>query len=251
LRWNKSALIALLDQDDGWYPNHLAKLINPFRDHQPDQIGWSYSNLDQVTEDGRMFARGMLNDMPVEHPKLHLLRCLRENMHILPSASLIRREAFESVDGFDERLAGYEDDDLFLRMFCAGWQNVYLPVSLSFWRMNDSSCSWSPRMAKSRMVYARKLIEQFPDDRLRRIYPTRDCIAPKFFLHSIVDLVQASQEQNGEVARRALRDMAEMAPYMRSSVRLLFRLAAPFLGSRTVVMVLWLEQRFLRPIMLR
>ena len=36
---------------------------------------------------------------------------------IVPSAALISRAAFESVGGFDERLVGYEDDDLFLRMF--------------------------------------------------------------------------------------------------------------------------------------
>jgi hypothetical protein len=104
---------------------------------QPRQ-GWVYFNLDQVTDDGKMFARNILNDIQVERPKLHLLRRLSEDMHLLPSAS--PRKAFDAVGRFEERLAGYEDDDLFLLMFCAGRENIYVRESLSSWRMNDWSC---------------------------------------------------------------------------------------------------------------
>ena len=57
-------------------------------------------------------------------------------MHVLPSAVLIAREAFEAVGGIDERLSGYEDDDLFLRIFGAGYDNVYLNERLSKWRIH-------------------------------------------------------------------------------------------------------------------
>jgi hypothetical protein len=180
----------------------------------------------------------LLNDLKVEHPKRHLVRCLNEDMHILPSASLILRRAFEVVGGFDERLSGYEDDDLFLRMYCAQWRNTYLPESLSFWRMNNSSASYSPRMPKSRMIYARKLLTQFPDDRQRQMYFARDYIAPKFFRLSAVDFSRAVIDRNRDDAMRALDDLAEIVPYLHPRMRLLFRLAMPLLRSLFLARIL-------------
>jgi glycosyltransferase involved in cell wall biosynthesis len=226
---SKSALIAFLDQDDAWYPHHLEQLVGPFREKQSLPLGWVYSNLDVVSESGDMFCRDFLNDVAAEQPKRHLVRCMAEDMHILPSASLILRNAFEGVGGFDEGLSGYEDDDLFLRMFCARWNNIYLPESLSYWRMNNMSCSNSPRMAMSRMIYARKLLAKYPDDQLRHMYFSRDFIAPKFFRLAAVDFCHAVQDKNRHAAKRALADMAEMIPYMHLKKRLLFTAAAPFL----------------------
>jgi glycosyltransferase involved in cell wall biosynthesis len=235
---SKSALIALLDQDDAWYPHHLETLIKPFLEPQAMQLGWVYSNIDLVTENGEMFCYDYLNDLKVEHPKRHLARCFKEDMHILPSASLMLRQAFESIGGFDERLSGYEDDDLFLRMYCAHWRNAYLPDSLSFWRMNNSSASYSPRMPKSRMIYARKLLAQFPDDRQRRMYFSRDYIAPKFFRLSAADFSHAVSDRNREVAMRALDDLSEIAPHLHPRIRLLFWLAMPLLRSLFLARIL-------------
>jgi glycosyltransferase involved in cell wall biosynthesis len=228
---SKSALIALLDQDDGWYPHHLETLIKPFRKPHRIPLGWVYSNIDLLTENGQLFCHDYLNDLPVEHPKRRLIRCFSDDMHILPSASLISRDAFESVGGFDERLSGYEDDDLFLRIFCGRWRNVYVSESLSFWRMTKFSASYSPRMAKSRMIYAHKLIAQFPDDRQRHMYFVRDIIAPKFFGILAREFSHAVDEGDRAVARRAINDMMEIVPHMRMRVRIFFSLATPFLRS--------------------
>ncbi len=85
-------------------------------------------------------------------------------MFILPSASLFAKTTFLKVGAFDERLSGYEDDDLFLRMFIAGFQRLYLKnVAVTRWRTHSSSTSYSARMAKSRMIYFQKLV-MFPDD---------------------------------------------------------------------------------------
>src|SRR5882724_4095714 len=35
-------LIALLDQDDLWYPNHLEELVKPFLEPRSKQLGWVY-----------------------------------------------------------------------------------------------------------------------------------------------------------------------------------------------------------------
>ncbi len=174
-------LIAFLDQDDAWYPNHLAELIQPFYQTRAIELGWTYSDLDEVGKDGQLISRCFLSPMKVAHPKRDLISCLRFDMFILPSASLISRRAFLKVGGFDERLSGYEDDDLFLRLFQAGFDNIYIPIPLSKWRMHQSSSSYSVRMAISRATYARILIARFPNDPNSSRYYVRDLIAPRFF----------------------------------------------------------------------
>jgi GT2 family glycosyltransferase len=74
--------------------------------------------------DGSMLIRSFLTRLPTAHPKRSLIECLGQDMFVVPSASLISRKAFQAVGGFDESLSGYEDDDLFLRMFRAGYDNV-------------------------------------------------------------------------------------------------------------------------------
>lgn len=172
--------IALLDQDDIWYPNHLEKLIKPFETTNSN-IGWVYSNLDEIDEKGMLVTIKMLDDLPMKHPKRKLVEMLSNDMFILPSASLIDKKAFLFVGGFDERLSGYEDDDLFLRLFRQGYKNIYLNQSLSKWRIYRSSSSYSPRMANSRRIYAQKQMKLLPDDPVMGRYWVRDCIAPKFF----------------------------------------------------------------------
>ena len=82
--------------------------------------------------DGKMVVRCCLDTAPfIEHPKRSLIGCLRTDMFVLPTSSLINRRAFENVGGFDERLSGYEDDDLFLRIFRYGYDNIYLKQALS------------------------------------------------------------------------------------------------------------------------
>ena len=187
-----SELIAFLDQDDMWYPDHLEQLEKPFlRGVAYRDIGWVYSDLDEVDRDGRMITRSFLSTMDVKHPKRALSDCLSSDMFVLPSASLISRKAFEEVGGFDERLSGYEDDDLFLRLFQAGYWNVYIPRALTQWRIHTASSSYTLRMARSRMIYTRKLFETFPNDRKRSRYFVRDVLAPRFYLHALVEFRKA------------------------------------------------------------
>ncbi len=86
------------------------------------------------------------------------------------------------MGGFDELLCGYEDDDLFLRMFRESFDNVYVPHPTSQWRIHEASCGASNRMDDSLRYYARKLLAAFPDDRWRGISYARDCIVPRFII---------------------------------------------------------------------
>ena len=127
---SKGELIALLDQDDMWYRDHLRLLAEPFlAEHEPE-LGWVYGNLDEVDRSGKMVTRDVLDSVVgVEHPKRDLIACLKNDMFILPSASLIRRTAFDAVGGFDETLTRCEDIAISWALTRAGYSLTAPAVS--------------------------------------------------------------------------------------------------------------------------
>jgi glycosyltransferase involved in cell wall biosynthesis len=251
---SKSALIALLDQDDAWYPHHLATLIEPFRKPHGVPLGWVYSDLDEIDESGGMVNKRMLNLiprvnlLPRENPKRSLAGCLSNDLFILPSASLISRAAFEAVGGFDERLCGYEDDDLFLRLFRTGYDNVFIDEPLSQWRIYQTSTSYTYRMARSRMIYAMKLFEQFPDDRARRRYWSRDCIAPRFVNQTLGLCVRAMETRDADMFRAAVAHLQVLLPHLPIKRRLILSVGLTCFGRFASALVAYKACSPIRPI---
>lgn len=231
-------LIALLDQDDAWYPQHIERLIEAFEtDGRPHRLGWSYSNLDEIDRQGNMVQRRRI--APDHHPKTSVYKCLDRDMYVLPSASLISREAFEAVGGFDETLVGYEDDDLFFRLFRAGYSNVYVDEALSMWRIYGSSTSSTPRMAQSRMLYARKLLAQFPDEPEHGRYWARDLIAPRFFRNFVGDMFKAARFERPERLAFSAACLRELLPHLRLRHRILLAVSLPLLRSYPLLRLLY------------
>ncbi len=242
VRHSSCNMIAFLDQDDAWYPNHLERLLRAatrYRSGAP--LGWVYSNLDETDENDTLIHRNFLHVVPLLtglpgcHPKTSLAACLAQDMFVLPSASLIMRDAFDRVGGFDERLRGYEDDDLFLRIFAAGYANVFIDESLSKWRIYPESASYTPRMLISRMIYAHKLIESFPNDVQRARYWRRDCIAPRFIRSCAAEYMRASRLKDGQLAVAALKGIPLMLPYVPLGKRLRWRALLPLLRNRLAI----------------
>jgi glycosyltransferase involved in cell wall biosynthesis len=195
VRHSTSAFIALIDQDDRWYSNHLADLMCAVRDHkEAAPLGWVYSDFDDIDESGYLVRRGFVSH--VTNPKRDLVRILAEGMIIQPSATLISRTAFEAVGGFDEQLSGYEDDDLFLRIFRASYDNVFVPFATSQWRIHASSSGASNRTDESLKYYIRKLLRTFADDPWRGHYYTRNMIAPRFVTIWLSLFIRAARYNN-------------------------------------------------------
>jgi len=217
-------LVAFLDQDDLWYENHLQELVQPFLSPAALPLGWTYSNLDEIDEHGYLVCRSYLGTLSAVHPKRHIYDCIRQDMFILPSASLVCRKSFEAVGGFDERLSGYEDDDLFMRMFRMGYNSIYLDQALSQWRIYPGSSSYTYRMAQSRNIYLRKLLDMFPNDKARERYYARDLIVPRFFETGLREYQATLQNVEPKSAAAAWNELVLLSSH---NDRLMARLVHP------------------------
>ncbi len=104
----RGRLIALLDSDDLWKPEKLARQSLFMRNH-PDclisQTGETWMRNGRRVNPGRRH-RKRSGDIFIDS----LRTCL-----VSPSAAVLRRELLDAVGGFDEDMAACEDYDLWLR----------------------------------------------------------------------------------------------------------------------------------------
>jgi glycosyltransferase involved in cell wall biosynthesis len=150
--------IGFLDQDDRWYADRLARVLP----HLKDGVDLVYTDADSIGEDGRLEFVGLHRKFHFgePHPKRRIEDVLFKDVFVMPGIMTLRRATFEAVGRFDESLSGYEDDDLFVRLFQHA-SVVYLGESTLMWRFYSHNYSNTLRMVHSRIRYWRKLMERF------------------------------------------------------------------------------------------
>lgn len=149
IRLASGSLVAFLDQDDLWTPDHLERLCAVLEDDPT--LAWVFSDFDEIDDMGRVVTRGYLAHHGVQTARRSLSEIFAADLMVLPSASVIRREALWAVGGFDPRLRGYEDEDLFIRMFRLGYRAACLPVSLTSYRVHVNGSSADASFQQSRV----------------------------------------------------------------------------------------------------
>ena len=160
-------------------------------------------------------------------------------MFVIPSATLVSKKAFNDVGGFDERLSGYEDDDLFVRIFSKGYGNVFINKSLAQWRIHGGSCSWGTRMATSRIIYAKKLLQNYPDDYVRGYKYGREIILPRFANIIVSEYRRGILFNNKNYAKLMSDNLHKLYPYMNAALKIkctfmLFLLKSRAISSLTI-----------------
>jgi len=231
----RGEVIAFLDVDCVWYDHHIQTLLEPFCVSRRRKLGWAYATADEVGRDGSMLVPNYLGGLPGNHPKTSLIDCLSADINVLPSAALVSRQAYLAVGGCDERLATLEDDDLFVRLFQAGYDNAYIHEPLSAWCQQSSLCCEAAEIAASRRLYLHRLLEQFPDEPRHGRYFARDLIAPRFFRAMLTDARKAILSGNLVEQREAVANLGFVTRRLAWRKRLpLQTLLLPLLNFRPI-----------------
>jgi glycosyltransferase involved in cell wall biosynthesis len=111
IRASAGRLVAFLDSDDLWLPQKLAAQVAYFEEH-PDAL---------ICQTEELWVRkGVRVNPGLRHRKAAGMIFERslELCLVSPSAAMVRRELFDQVGLFDERLPACEDYDLWLRISC-------------------------------------------------------------------------------------------------------------------------------------
>lgn len=145
-------LLLMLDADDRLSRDALDNLKEPL-DADP-ALGFAY---------GRTHCFGAMSGelaFPPYDPYKLLYRSL------VSVTSLVRREAFEAVGGFDPDVPGYEDWDFYLSLLEAGWEGRRVDRVTLHYRRHDRSAfnadradyrrRWRALRAKHAALYARR-----------------------------------------------------------------------------------------------
>lgn len=198
VRASISNYISFLDQDDFYRDTHIEALVRAIPADDP-HFGWVYGDLMEADGAGNVLRTATVKRHSA-HPKQDIEQMVGYDMHVLPSASLISRTAYEAVGGFDPQFIGYEDDDLFLRIFRSGYSNYFVDQPVTVWCIRPNSTSYSIMMSRSRFRYFEKLLAMFPDDRKMVRYYMRDLLIPRFHSQFVNDAVRWAIHDDNHLA---------------------------------------------------
>jgi hypothetical protein len=120
------------------------------------------------------------------------------------------------VGGFDPELRGYEDDDLFLRFFLAGYSNRFTSEAVTVWTMNTTSTSFTESMARSRFIYFKKLLKTFPEGSVVGTHVFGTLMYKRFAYQLPGDVVEAAFSDGDSFSERVAR-LIEFRSLVRSS----------------------------------
>ncbi|HUR76477.1 MAG TPA: glycosyltransferase family A protein [Acidimicrobiales bacterium] len=142
---SSSDLIALLDADDVWLPDHLESMLAAY-----DTTDDGLSSADtRMWIPGAGLSRRTLSDRaPLPPDRDQLLWLLRDNY--LSISSLFSRSRYEAVGGFRPQFRGTEDWDLWIRMVRAGAVVVRPDHPTVLYRLTPGNVSGDDALVRAR-----------------------------------------------------------------------------------------------------
>ena len=232
--------VGFLDQDDEWYANKLERVVPWLSDKKIDVL---YTDSDSIDGTGKVTLGGIHRNHNCgwPHPKGAVEDILFKDIFVMPGLMTIKKEAFERIGGFDENLSGYEDDDLFLRLFESA--NVfYLPISTLRWRIYGDNYSFSHRMLASRTYYWKKLLDVYTANGTNRF--RKHMISLRFFWQ-FMSQSATQYEAGSDLCWKSLTGAKEVLSQLPLLQRVLFSLVFLF-PDRLVLAMLARSGSFVR-----
>jgi len=153
--------IAILDADDLALPDRL-RFQSDYLDATPD-VFLVGSNFETIDEEGNVTCRDRIRRDPLTVRWLLLFgNCL------VHSTVMFRRDAIESLGGYDEAMPSGEDYDLYVR-FAAHGRVAFLDGVLCRWRVHCESLSHQVSLENHKPLWARSMCHSIYLQTSRRI----------------------------------------------------------------------------------
>jgi len=161
LRESSGELVGFIGQDDLWMPNKLEVQVKYFDEHK--NVDLVHSNCYFIDSGGRIIR---VRDIKI--PSFCSRKKLIEHLFIKNFVGfetvLVKRDCFDEVGFLDERMTGFSDHDVWLRI--AGSFNIsgYIDLRLVKKRLHKSQLSNSARydVLKDEFLLVKKAIDRYP-----------------------------------------------------------------------------------------
>lgn len=213
----RGAFIAFLDADDLALPHRLAAQA-ALLDADPD-LAVVASGYQWIDEHGAVLPAAHSWQYPFE---LNALRDWLFDCPLVPSATMIRRDAWEAVGGFETALRGGEDWHFWIRLVFDGWRMAWLKeVVTHYRRLPTGLASDGARMARDCTAVLYEVIAHpsFPPDladaarqglALRHVDGAKREFAAGLWREGRTDLTEAIELDPGLLAGRPCRIEMEL-----------------------------------------
>lgn len=137
--------LAFLDDDDLWRADHLAELVSTQQRSGADLVIGRIAILD---ESGSRLG-------PKVRPGLQPHEVLARNPGVTGSNFLIRREAYDRIEGFDVQLPVSNDKDFFFRALKSriSYETSLEPTAIYRRHSSDALTSWNSKRGEGMRIY--------------------------------------------------------------------------------------------------
>lgn len=200
----KGEFLALLDDDDEWFPTKIEQQIKLFDN---ENVGLVYCG--HVNDyDEKKFVRVY----PEEYQQGNLSQIVFKSMFCTTSMMMIRKSVMEEIGGFDESIAFWQDYDVIIRI-CQVAEVAFVREPLMLLRhtltdkhrLSNKVDGWMQAVRDQNRKY-KNLIQKLPDDykrdRMKMIYTdaairceiARDRRRQRYYLLKIAKMTEKSED---------------------------------------------------------
>lgn len=153
--------IALLDGDDLFRPDYLARTIASLDAHPDTRLVTCNARIFGAIEEARLGVDAKQGTSDGVHGSLSDVLDRTFNVYI---GTTFRREDFVTIGGFDETMSHSEDLDLWVRLMMLGGPALYLDEILGEYRVrSDSASADDQRMLRGNIRIYEKALEHLSD----------------------------------------------------------------------------------------
>jgi glycosyltransferase involved in cell wall biosynthesis len=199
IKESKGDLIGFIGQDDIWLPNELEVHVKYFDEHK--NVDLVHSNYCSIDSEGRIIK---VRDIKIPNfsSRKKLIEYLFINNFIGFETALVKKRCFDEVGFFDERMTGFSDHDMWLRI--AGKFNMaYIDLPLVKKREHELQLSKArlESVLKDEFLMVKKAIDLYPF--LKRV--ERKKLASLYYALGIALLQKGNTEEAEQKLLEAIR----------------------------------------------